>query len=227
MTRNLKALGLALVAVFAMSAMAASSASATDVFTSVNSPETITGTSENNIFEITVGGGVAINCTTASFHGNINNKDSQVTVTAAYNGTIGVKPHTTHCGSDLGTLDINMNGCAYWLTGETTGEDPKGGGKKDATVWVECNPSTNEIIIKATELGVTLKVPAQTPTEGGVVYTNEAGGKVKVTATATGITWTCEPKLACNLGLGGTEGNNADYRGDVEVHGANGKIEVS
>src|SRR6185437_3974454 len=101
MTRNLKAVGLALVAVFAMSAMAASLASATDLFTSTTANETITGVGENHVFEITVGEGVALECTTASFHGTVPNKATQGTFTAAYNGTIGVKPHTTHCSSDL------------------------------------------------------------------------------------------------------------------------------
>ena len=155
---------------------------------------------------------MAVKCAKAAFHGSVANGATEGTFIAAYTGTLAA-PSTTHCSSDLGTLDINMNSCAYILTGTTVNGDAK--------IWVECALGSNEIIIKATELGVTLKVPAQTPTSGGVHYTNVANGDVRVDATVEGITWTCEPKLACNLGLGGTEGNNADYTGSVTVAGAN------
>jgi hypothetical protein len=86
-----------------------------------------------------------------------------------------------------------MNECGYELTGETTGSD----GGTDATIWVKCEHAGEHIVI--TNSLCTIKVPAQTPTSGGVVYDNEGTGNtrdVKVTATVTGITYTSEGSRA-------------------------------
>jgi hypothetical protein len=234
MIRNLKVLGLALWAMLALGATAASSASAVDTFTSVKSPETITGvnpaphsTSANRLFVTSASGGELSNveCTTSKFHGNVNNGALEATFTAEYTGTKNVVPHTTDCTSSLGAATVTMNGCAYILTGNTTKEDPVGGGK-DAIVSIECTPSTNEITMHIPGAGVTFEIPAQTPTEGGLKYTNEAG-KVRIKATATGITYTCTPAFVCGLGGIASEGNKADYIGVVLAHGANGNISYS
>jgi hypothetical protein len=115
-----------------------------------------------------------------------------------------------------------MNECDYVLTGETTGEDEG----TDATVWIECANEGEQIEIDVTGL-LTLGVPPQTPTSGGVTYTNNAGGTVTINATATGITYNCEPHFICTLGGIATEGNDADYTGAVVAHGAAGGISVS
>ncbi len=214
MIRNLKVLGLALGAVFAFSAMAASSASAVDTFTtSTGTSDTVTGLSHDNIFEIT-GNGAFVACTTSHFSGTINNGSAHATINATYTGIPGATPHTnTECETLLGaTAAVNMNGCDYDLTGTTTGLDE---GSTDATVSITCTPSTNEITITTT-LGAVLKIPAQTPTSGGVTYTNE-NGKVKVKATATGITYTCSSAFACGLAGIPTEGNSAHYKGTIVV----------
>jgi hypothetical protein len=230
MTRNLKALGLALCAMLALGATAASSASAVDTFTSTTNPETITGSaphspagSINKFFITNASGGTiaAVECTTSKFHGNVSNGSKEGTFTAEYTGTLGVSPHTTHCASSLGALTVTMNGCAFVLTGNTTGSDSG----TDATVWVECT-TPNEITMHIPSVGVTLEIPWQTPTSGGVTYTNEAG-KVVIHSTVTGITYTCTPAFLCGLGGLPSEGNNADYTGTVVAHGAKGNISVS
>jgi hypothetical protein len=213
-------LGLALGAVLALSAMAASSASAIDTFTGPAGNIPITGLSHDNKFEIT-GPGTNVQCTTSHFTGTITNGTSHATINATYSGKVNETPHDPNeCTTSIGTATIDMNGCDYDLTGTTTGSDE---GLTDATISVTCPaPATHIIITNST--GLKLKVPPQTPTSGGVTYTNQAGGKVKVKTTATGITYTCESAFLCGLAGIPTEGNTADYTGSVEVFSTAGNI---
>jgi hypothetical protein len=231
MTRNLKVLGLALGAMLALGATAASSASAVDTFTSTKNPETITAVnpaphagSINRFLVTNASGGelLSVECTTSKFHGTVANGALEGTFTAEYTGTINVTPHTTDCTTSFGAMTVTMNGCAYILTGKTTGSD----NGNDAIMSIECTPSTNEITIHIPSVGVTFEIPAQTPTSGGLKYTNEAG-KVRVKATVTGTTFTCTPAFVCGLGGVPGEGNNADYVGEVLAHGASGAISYS
>ncbi len=219
MIRNLKLLGLALGAVFAFSAMAASSASAVDTFTtSAGASDTATGVGTDNEFKIT-GPEAFVKCTTAHFSGTITNGSAHATITPTYTGRLNETPHGTKCDSFAnGTSTVNMNGCDYELSGNTTGTDA---GATDATVSIICTPSTNEITI-TTSLGVVLKIPAQTPTSGGVTYVNKVGGKVEVKATATGITYTCETAFFCGINGIASAGNSADYIGTVLVGSTTG-----
>jgi len=216
MTHRAKVLGLTLIAILATSAIAASSASATDVFTSTKSVETISGTATNGVIEIT-GPELSATCATVNLHAVVQNGASEGTGSASLEGTAG-STDSGHCGSDLGTGDVVVNECQIIITGNTIGGH--------ARAWVTC-PSGKEIELRASEIGVTIKIPAQTPTSGGLTYTNEAGGKVKAEATVEGITYTCQPKLACNLGVGSTEGNTADLTGSILMAGAQGAIAYS
>jgi len=218
MIRNLKALGLALGAVFALSAAMASSASAIDTFTSSVTPAVVTGephsTDAFHKFEVTLAKPFSIECATSKFSGTFKSGASQVTIFPTYTGTK-EKPTEPPCKSTLGTATVDMNECSYDLTGKTTNEHPKGSGKFDAVVWVTC-PAGKEITITG-PLGCTIHIHTQTPTEGGVTYTNETtpGGKkdIKIHATVTGITYSTTN--ACTIAGFPTEGNNADYTGTV------------
>jgi hypothetical protein len=231
MIRNLKALGLALGAVFAFGAMAASSASAVDTITGPAGGFPITATNLDNgvhnihRFEIT-SSGTSVECTTAHFQtaANVANGASTITVTPTYKGTLGVTPTTTHCeGEGVGTVDVNMHGCTYTLEGNTVSSDGTRG-----PVWINCTAG-NEISVAVTELGVTLHIHAQTPTTGGVTYTNVAGTPTKVTVNAqvTGITYSCEPAFVCFLGGIPSEGNDADYTGSVVASSGTNNISSS
>jgi hypothetical protein len=227
---NLKTLGLALVAVFAFSAMAASSASAVDTFTGPAGSIPITATGTNNKLEIT-GAGAKFECTTAHFAGTTTSGSKEITVTPTYSGTMNVTPHTTHCSGTGPPLHVHMNGCAYILTGNTTGEDPPVVGK-DATVWIECpivGGVQKEITTTNTGLGVTIHIPPQTPTTGGVRYTNNVpvAGQVTIHTTLTGITYTCTPAFTCTLGGLGHHGNNSDYTGTIVASSTAGNISFS
>ncbi len=223
MIRNLKALGIALGAVLAMGAVVASSASAIDTFTTSKAPAVITGTNLNtNILKITKKDGgqiAAFECSHAKFAGTVEKSGlSKVTIFATYSGTK-ANTNAEKCSTSLGETSFDMNECSYDLTGETTGEDPlKGGGTKDATVWISC-PAGKEITFTA-PLGCTISIHPQTPTEGGAVYTNEKEvspnplvNDVKITTTMTGITFSST--AACGLAGFPSEGNMSDYTGTV------------
>jgi hypothetical protein len=213
MIRNLKVLGLALSAVFMFSVLAVSTASAVVTFTPAVSPAIVTSTSHDHVYKITKPA-FEIKCTTSILSGTIKNGALKYRGEPTYYGTEKVTPHKP--GEDCiatplaKTATVAMEECEYDLTGETTGKD---GTETDATVWVTC-PTSHEIKITS-DFGCTIQIPEQTPTEGGVTYTNETvGGKnvVKLKITATGITYTANG-FACSLGGIPSEGNNADYTG--------------
>jgi hypothetical protein len=227
MIRNLKALGLALVAVFAMGALSASSASAvTDVVTTEGgTPALLTGVATHtpagtaDVFSIP-SANKNFKCTTAKFAATVKNGDTSVTVDVEYTGKLEATPHGTPCNSSLGDLTYDMNGCDYNLSGNTNGTDPKEAGSVHAKVWITCGAKPIEV----TGPGATISIPAQTPTEGGVTYTNVAnhsGGKgaITVKSTITGITYTCAPAFACGLVGIPTHGNDATYNGHVIMTG--------
>jgi hypothetical protein len=220
MIRNLKALGLALGAVFALGALTASSAFAVDTLTTQVSPAIVTATGDNNKFEIT-SPKTAVECTTSTLAGTVKSGSSVNTFEVTYTGKLNATPHTsTECtGAGLiSSLTVHMNGCDYDITGNTTGKDISDSSKgivKDATIWVTC-PVGKHIAI-TTNVGCTLTIPEHTPTEGGLTYTNETvGGKKQVTVheTITGITYTTDG-FACALGGLPSEGNNSDYTGTL------------
>jgi hypothetical protein len=219
MNRKLKALGLSLVAVFAMSAFVASSAlAATDLITTTKESALMTGVSHDNIFNIT--GSASFQCTTSKFTATATNNSSEVTVDPEYSGKVNETPHGTGCTASLGSVTaVRTNGCHYTLSGATVGGTTAVGG--DGPVWIVC-PGTSKIEI-ASSLGVTISVPSQTPTTGGVSYENlpnhSGGSAVKVKATVEGITYTCAPAFSCGIGGIPTHGNNADYNGTVTVTG--------
>ena len=219
MTRNLKPLGMSLVAMFAVSALVTSSASAVDVVTTGKSPAMLTGVGHNHVFS--AHSTPKFECTTAKFAATVTNGASEITADALYEGTLNATPHTDHhCNSSSGTATIDMNGCGYILTGETTGTAPAGHtAGKDATVWLEC-PGSNKIQITSS-LGITLSIPAQTPTTGGVSYTNVAShngnSAVAVKATVTGVTTTCAGTFLCTLGGYPHHSNQWQYTGDVTM----------
>jgi len=103
-----------------------------------------------------------------------------------------------------------MNHCHYMLTGDTWMVD----NGIDARLWIEC---TKEKEIEISSSFCAIKVPSQTPTVGGITYTNESG-KVKVTMTATGITYSA-PGFGCALGGLPSHGNDMDYNGTITLAG--------
>ncbi len=201
MTRKFKALGLAILALCAMSAFAASSASANfdGEVEHVNLEGNQTG---NHVFTTAVG---TVTCKKAKFTGTSLSgtavvggwTTSDITVAASY----------SECTAFGFSATVNMNGCEYTMTRTTIDANSVPIGP----VHVIC-PGTNKIKIVAAGF-CTMEVGAQTP-EGHVSYKNEGAGKsrdVLVTSTVTGISYSGN----CGSGSGGT------YSGGVTTKGFN------
>jgi hypothetical protein len=195
MIRNFKTLGVALMAVFAMSAVVASAASATnDVFESEKVPVTLTGT-QVAVNKFTLAG-QAVECTGISV-------DATVTASPVSQITTG-EPVYSGCTYAGGAATVHMNGCKYLLTGTT---DVSG----DAQVAIVDCPKEKHIAITSTAINCTITVKAKGAIDGnqvaeeGVHYTNDGAGttagvlidltaKVKVTSEGGTNTKAGEPE---------------------------------
>jgi hypothetical protein len=160
-----------------------------------------------------------VKCTTSAFASTTTlNGAKQVTVNATYTGKLNATPHGVPCQTNLGTdSTINMNGCAYLLTGLTDAKH-NGVNNTHAQVHIVCPAGAH---IKVTTGGVCdLLIPTQTPTEGGIKFTNQAGPPkdVLLDITVTGITYTSTGGFCGFFGVS-AEGNNATYTGTVTVKG--------
>jgi hypothetical protein len=223
--RKLKALGLALVAIGAISAVAAASASANYNIASATGGSISGSQTVTNEFVTTIG---TVKCTTATFAA------SQATETAE---TLTVLP--TYSGCTLAGIKVNIttNKCHYLFTKPTTTEPT---GTTHAIVHVKCpTAGTNAfILIKDTAgAGCEVKV-AEQETKGTVMMTNVpehisivegkevlTKDKVSVESNVEGIaaTWTA----GCP-NTGGKAGGDAKgkYLGSVEVEGKSGETKV-
>jgi len=196
MIRNLKALGLALCAVFALSAVAASGASAgveTDLFTTGAATTHLTGIQtggpEDNVFG-TKSSAVTVQCEEGIYKGTTGATAESVTVKPEYKKCTG--------GGFNATVDVNPN-CAFILTGTTdtyfdTNNVHKG---LDATASLECSHNGNIRITAALGCTITFSDTSGGNTVNqnrlGVKYTNGvSGGKwdVKVDVTVDNIHYT-------------------------------------
>ena len=206
MSRNLKTLGLALVAVFALSATMASAASA-HVFKASQYPAHLTGIQEEgaeNYLEIT-GSEERVECEVATYSGTVEGETEEVTVQPVYEECFapGLSP-------EPGSVPVDTEGCHFTLTGET---DANG----HAIAHVTCEGTST---IKITAPGCTLEIGTQTP-EGGAHYTtttNPETGKEDVTvmATSTGVEYSASGSL-CFLVAG--NGEDGDFHSAITVQG--------
>ena len=160
MKRNLKALGLALVAAFAISSLVASAAQATSQgkFTAAKYPAVFTGSQDataTNAFTITAGNGQTT-CKIATYEGTLTEASTKITVT----------PHYTECTSSGLAATIHLNGCHYiFEAGTWTQADNVTHG----SAQIVC-PAGKQIQITAGPCIV--DVYPQTVPNGGVTFTN-------------------------------------------------------
>jgi len=145
MIRNLKFLGLALVAALAMSSVVASMASA-DVITSESAAvTTATGKQEGTDVFKTHGG--QVNCTTVTYTGTFSSGASSALVAPTFSG----------CSYAGLAMTIDMNGCLYRI-------NVTGGTSTEGSIDIVCTGS-NEITVTAPSVGTKkciLHIPAQT-----------------------------------------------------------------
>ena len=197
MTRNLKALGLALVAVFAMSALTAGSASAAEFHSEGTETTVIASQVTTHVFETTAG---EVTCAKATFEGNQAAKTaSSITVTATYK-----ECHFNFFGSKVAAT-VNMNGCDYTLYASGTAD-------------IVC-PKVNEVQkeVEVTGAGCTVKVPGQTGLKS-VSYTNNES-HIDITPNLSGIKYS-HSGFTCGTGSGTT----GTYTGTTTAEGNKGKI---
>ncbi len=198
--RNLKAFGLALVAVFAMGAIAATAASANS-FHSQSTNTTITrAANANQNFQYEAGGQTVV-CTTVEGSASTTTQTvSEITFTPTYSGC-------NIPGIAFSSAQVSMGNCDYLFTIEA--------GANQGAVHVKCTSGQITITVKVFGVSVcTLHIGEQTP--GGVAdYSNSGAQRVNVQPTQTGITGSRQGNAECGAATS-TQGN---YNGQVEVKG--------
>jgi hypothetical protein len=175
--RNIKILGLAFVAMLAMSAVMAGAASA-DKLTATGYPANLTATADGEFvdeFKTTAG---TVKCPEPVYHATIG-------AAIPTGGSVVATPTYPHVGcTGFGfPATIDMNECTYNFS-VVTGTV----GKAD----LEC-PTGKEVTVTASSGGIlkcTVHVKTQTDLTGAVTYTNIAGGKITLEANLGGIDYT-------------------------------------
>jgi opacity protein-like surface antigen len=174
MSRNLKSLALAVVAVFMLSAVAASAVQAATHHNVVGSaPAILTGEQSQTLQLGITGGEHTVGCGEGQYEAEeVEATSTQVTAT----------PTLSECRVDppFGpAATIALNHCAFLSTGVT---DANG----DAGIEIECS-AENEITITYSIFGSTCVVHL-TPqaTQGGVHY-SQSGNNVEVNVTVSGV----------------------------------------
>jgi hypothetical protein len=200
MIRNLKALGLALAAVFALSAVSASSAMAVTApsasFVAAEYPVSYTGTQDGANHAVTFNGGVGVvTCTSSHFDaiGTFAKSTTYVSLTPTYSGC------NTVMGADkVNPTTVTHNGCIYSYTvheevfgsmgdewkGDLDLECPVGVSGIEIHIWDTEAKHENKEATKCTFL-------VKPQTIKGVVYRNETANG-DVTIEGKGMVFTIE-----------------------------------
>ena len=202
MIRKFKALGLALVAVFAMSALAATGASAAS-FNSEANTTIVTGDDDNSTHTFAAGG-VAVECTESTFTG---------TQSGTASATLSVRPIYNGCTFLGEPATVHTTGCTYEFSAVTnaTGHLP---------AKIECTGSN---MIKVTTSACSLTFNT-TDTDRGVTATNLGSGKtadVTIHATADAEFTKSGPLCFLVVGNKGTYTGTSTLKGytDTAIHG--------
>jgi hypothetical protein len=185
MTRNLKALGLALLALFALGAVAASAASAAEEFHADGEKAIITGENEAGTEDsFAIGEAGTIKCKKTTLEGT-NKAETTTTPGSEYtNDKLTITPHYEEC-TFAGSLEahVKFNHCAYVFSSDTTlGNTTKA--EKHANVEIEC-AAGNKVEVDITGF-CTLTIPAQT-IKHAVRYKADTATSVTVESTATKV----------------------------------------
>jgi hypothetical protein len=204
MIRNLKVLGLALAATFALTAVAASAAQAAPLFHAEVAPVTYKGEqTEKHKFTTSAG---TVECSKASFEGTNSEKTSStVTLNAKYESC-----------TAFGFLNatVSMNSCDY-LFHLVEGSSPP-----TATVDIVCSKAGDQITIST--FGCTTDVPPQTGLKH-VTFANAGSGTsrdVLATIKVEGIHYTTTSESCPNVGAGTF--TNGIYEGTATIKGFSG-----
>lgn len=215
MIRNLKILGLALVAVLATSAVAASGAQAQKGKITVegggNNTATLVGAQEGvHVFKAN---GNEVTCGTATFHAAAKHEDETVKASATYSNCHIIALFTF-------SAEVKMNGCEYHFSDFTTEDeqgntDPTGNHTNfTGTTKLIC-PAGKAIEVKVPVAGCTLSIGGEQEFKDSITAKNVQGTKEHLTlnATVNGIAFTSTG------GLCGASGNGGTYNGATTIEG--------
>ena len=213
MTRNLKTLGLALVAAFVMSATMAAAAQADPFWIkSDGTPTTVLGGSAGEeAFAFDAG---IVNCDEVFYHGSFAGTTvTTLTLTPEFRG---------ECEFAGKSAVIDLNGCSYVFHTHTKKEVTK----FTVTTTLSC-PAGNELTITTIGVGGTLKctehIPPQTIATG-ITFTNATEGikhiEVDINIT-TGLTYTQKAGTGAGACANGNDTANGQYVGNVDIAGGN------
>jgi hypothetical protein len=218
MTRNLKILGLAVVAAFVLSAVAASAASASKNYWFLS--DAAAGKTTNITGEQTVASGDrmvfdagTVKCNTTHYTGSqIGSTGSTLTLTASYGG----------CKFGSFHAVINMGNCDYLIHNDTNGDTTNG--SFDSVTTITC--TSGDITITVTLNGTVkciIQIPAQNLGTGLVATNNPATGDILAHIDFSTITYTQTNATATGLGVcpGTPETHNGLYEGEATLTGFN------
>jgi hypothetical protein len=200
MNRKLMALGLALVASLALTAVMASAASAK--FTSGTAHTILTGT-QTTTEKFTPGSGFgAISCTTATFSG---------TTTATEEADWTIKPTYSGCKDSLGrTIDIDNESLTYTFTTNTNA-----GGTSN----VDVSGSMKMTVTNSSGTVVCTVTTTSPQSDNGITYKNLGGTNgVEVTHNTSNVQNTIEGGFF-NCGTSTTTATAGTYNGSTIVKG--------
>ncbi len=204
MTRNLKMLGLALIAVFALSAMAAAAAQATPLFTATSYNASIHATTEQKIggeSEYFESIGRKVECEIAHFTGTATANSSTLSITPDY--TDHTQGGNCKAGQTL-TATVTENGCSYLFhTKEKTATD------YDVTVDIVCPTKPIEVHVS----GETCTITVGSQTAGGTLTAVNNGKHVDLSGTVT-VNSTVHSKstLVCGVTSGTSKEVTTNYK---------------
>ncbi len=196
MIRKFKALGLALVAVFAMSAVAASASQAAEFHSSAD--ETFLSGEQAETHEFTVGSGFgSITCENASFTGtSTETVSTDITITPAYSGCVDILGRTVDV-TVSGTYTFHSNGTVD-LSGSISLAITNGSKQVKCTVTVGEQEGIN-----------------------GISYANSGANNIEVVANSSNIKTTTSGGLL-NCGVGNGSHTGGTYTGTVIEEGEDG-----
>jgi hypothetical protein len=210
MTRNLKTLGLSLMAVFAMSAVAASAASAEMfVFTSAAEETTLSG-SQVGATQITVDAGSA-SCETAKFSGTMTSDTVlEMSLIPTYSGC--------KFAGFTGTT-IDMNSCEFVFGAVETEGSSYGVENR-----IDCAKSTESIAITARIAGVlkcTIHIGEQEGLKKISVSNEGSPKKLRASIGLTGIKYSQTEGVGAGKCANAENTTNGTYEGEEAIEGKN------
>jgi hypothetical protein len=227
MIRNLKALGLAVVAVFAMSALVASAAQAlvttkTEITPKDSKATEITGKQEagHEKTEFTLAGRAYI-CGEAHFKSEISGNTTHALVTPKYENC-----ESTPVLGVTFKVEITINKCWYTFTGENTVVT----GKYGVSVHLECQNAGEEIVFHVKSAGseiCTLTIKPQTVT--GPYVENVAGtpDSIKLNWNTANFQGTVHGQLCGGINSETNKEFTGEYHGVTTLKGFQGGNQVN